>query len=164
MTPPKALKNRRGRDETEEALALIQNQGAFLDAVRRGHQVAEAAALVGWTVWQANQRLNRGAEDASAGVASPEAGFYLEFARAEAQNAGGLIDAIAESARDDWRAGAYLLERRHKVWAANPPPVQVVVQTQTKALEKLPLEDLLALEQILNKAQDESEDKDGDEP
>ena len=116
-----AAKNERGLMDCAEGRTRLNVtvQTAILEAVERGHNMHIAAAMAGVTPVTIRNWLTRGlTEDA----ATPHGKFAVEYHRAEGRSQEVLLERIADTGRDDWRAYAWLLSRRYREWSENPKP------------------------------------------
>lgn len=113
-----AQKNERGLQEHDAGRGrmTLMTQTAILEAVERGHNMHIAAAIAGVNQGTIKGWLVRGAtEDAS----QPYGKFAIEYRRAEGRSQEILLERIADTGRDDWRAYAWLLSRRYREWNEN---------------------------------------------
>jgi hypothetical protein len=95
----------------------IITQIAVLEAIERGHNMHIAGAMAGVTPTTIKNWLTRGmTEDAT----TPHGKFAIEYRRAEGRSQEILLERIADTGRDDWRAYAWLLSRRYREWSDNP--------------------------------------------
>lgn len=90
-----------------EATAL-----AVCDAVRYGLTLDIAAQAAGVNVATLHGWRTRGEEDLEHGRDTPFARFVEDFTRAQAEGEVNLVQSIRAHVLVDWRAGAWLLERR----------------------------------------------------
>lgn len=97
----------------------IIGQVAIIEAIERGHNMHIAAAMAGVTPGTIKKWLVRGmTEDAT----TPHGKFAIEYRRAEGRSQEILLERIADTGRDDWRAYAWLLSRRYREWSDSPKP------------------------------------------
>lgn len=117
-TPSKAPKQRPparrvlARDvavSADDPLILRRLTAAF----RKGLTTDLAAGVAGVNPTTVRKWLAQGDEDAAAGRDTAFARLVLEVAHAEAAHASALIDRVTKASRHEWRAGAWILERRY---------------------------------------------------
>ena len=116
-----AGKNERGLIHYERGRGRmpIITQTAIHDAVERGHNMHIAAAIAGVNYVTIKNWLVKGAvEDA----ATAHGKFAIEYRRAEGRSQEILLERIADTGRDDWRAYAWLLSRRYREWSETAKP------------------------------------------
>ena len=114
-------KNGRGLMPYVEGRAnmTVITQTAVLEAIERGHNMHIAAAMAGVTRTTIKNWIVRGmTED----VTTAHGKFAIEYQRAEGRSQEILLERIADTGRDDWRAYAWLLSRRYREWSENPKP------------------------------------------
>lgn len=97
----------RPTDCTPERTAII------VEALRKGCYMTEAAAVAGVTLTTLNLWCRKGRE----GHGEPYASFALAVKDAKSYAVTSLLSIIREHAKENWQAGAWILERRHyKQW------------------------------------------------
>lgn len=82
-----------------------------LDAMHRGIGLARAAELAGVTRAAVYQWIKRGEADEAAGKRTKHAEFARAIRQERARTAGLMERSVLRGAVDDWRAGAWYLER-----------------------------------------------------
>ena len=85
---------------------------ALIDAFRLGCSVSGACGGAGISVAKFNELMRKGESDLIDGIDSPELELFLDVERAKQEFEVGNLDIIKRNAVDDWRAAAWLLERR----------------------------------------------------
>ena len=116
-----AAANERGLVAYEHGRGMmsIVAQTAVLEAIERGHNLHIASAMAGVNATTIKAWLTRGlTEDAS----TAHGKFAIEYRRAEGRSQEILLERIADTGREDWRAYAWLLSRRYREWSDNPKP------------------------------------------
>jgi len=116
-----ASKNERGLldDSQGRGRMTLMTQTAILEAVERGHNMHIAAAMAGVTNATIKNWLIRGAAEEAD---TPHGKFAIEYRRAEGRSQEVLLERIADTGRDDWRAYAWLLARRYREWSEGAKP------------------------------------------
>ena len=117
----KAAKNERCLIPYEKGRGTMSviAQVAVLEAIERGHNLHIAAAMSGVTQVTIKNWLTRGmTED----ISTAHGKFAIEYKRAEGRSQEILLERIADTGREDWRAYAWLLSRRYREWSDNPKP------------------------------------------
>ena len=105
--------------EPGRAAMSIMAQTAVLEAIERGHNMHIASAMAGINQTTIKSWLTKGlTEDAS----TAHGKFAIEYRRAEGRSQEILLERIADTGREDWRAYAWLLSRRYREWSDNPKP------------------------------------------
>lgn len=85
---------------------------ALLDAFRLGCSVSGACGGAGISVGKFNELMRKGESDLMDGKETPEMELFLDVERAKQEFELCNLDIIKRNAIDDWRAAAWLLERR----------------------------------------------------
>jgi hypothetical protein len=116
-----ASENARGLVSYEKGRGrmTVMTQTAILEAVERGHNMHIAAAIAGVNHNTIKNWLLRGAV---ADIDDPFGKFAIEYKRAEGRSQEILLERIADTGRDDWRAYAWLLSRRYREWNETAKP------------------------------------------
>lgn len=112
------------------------------DQIRSGMPIKMACATsgVGYTTlrtWCADEERN--------GEASTYAGTVMAIEQAKAESVSTLLASIHKAARDDWKAAAWILERRfpedfakvQRLTGVDGGPVQIEVQAEARAAERI---------------------------
>jgi len=90
----------------------VENRAAILGAIKLGVSI-DAAARAGnadrTTVWR---WVQRGRDDIAQGIESEWADFARKYASAEAEVSAQVEANIVEQSRQNWKAGAWWLDRR----------------------------------------------------
>ncbi len=76
--------------------------------------------------------LKRGRDDIASGVESVYATLADQVMQAEAHGSTILTGRIASAAQSDWKAAAWLLERRHEKWGRYAQEMKLKVETKTE--------------------------------
>lgn len=94
------------------------------DALRLGGHFELAVKIAGVPLATALAWRQRGAQALEDGIDdAPYDSFYEATAKAEAESETALLGYIEKCGKTDWRAAAWLLERRHRSrWASELPP------------------------------------------
>lgn len=122
-------------------------------ALASGVYRKDAAQYAGIGVSTFYRWMETGEADTEAGVESPQATLWKGVIEAEAKAKTRLSALIVKAAVEDWRAAAWILERKHpdeygrrdRVEITNPPP-------PTMDMTVLDDDDLDELERLANKA------------
>lgn len=85
----------------------------ILEAIANGSHFHPACAAAGIAGSTATNWIERGRQHISEGIRSDYALFTEALMQAAAKGEAAIVSEIREHNRQDWRAGAFLLERRH---------------------------------------------------
>lgn len=88
-------------------------QEKFCSYIAAGNYFETAAALCGISQVQAREWAKQGVRDREKGVKSAAARFSEALDEAHAKGEARLVIAIGKSAERDWRAAAFMLERKY---------------------------------------------------
>jgi len=120
----------------DRGLCTPATAAKILDYLRRGNYIETAASRGGVTPRTVQHWLKRAGEEERrielGAEPDPNEAPYVAFAKevdaAHAEAETTLLDRIADSARGDWKAAAWLMERRYrKRWGAN---VNVTIEAE----------------------------------
>jgi|GEM_PF-2593989 len=110
--------NNRVRQRGRPSGLTLRKENLLLNAIRRGLSYKHAAALAGISYMTFNRWRKLGSKE----DASPEFRHFCDrLERAEAEGADSLLAVITKAGKErDWKAAAWILERRHPDLYASP--------------------------------------------